>query len=88
MAVCRVPEDLGILVAVAFIVYAGAMDEYGHFETSDAEAERLAREAELINEARDSIALRGTIPMEAVFAWVDSIGTDHELAPPEPTKGR
>ncbi len=55
-------------------------------ETEAARAERGAREARLIAEADASIAAGRVVTEEAFNAWVDSIGTDHEL--PVPQSGR
>lgn len=43
---------------------------------------RIAREAELIAEARASAAAGRLVDSAEVKAWIDSIGTDHELPPP------
>ncbi len=51
-------------------------------ETAEEKAERLAREAEMIAEARASVAAGRTVSLEAVTAWVDSWDTDHELSQP------
>jgi predicted transcriptional regulator len=54
--------------------------------SADAEAEarrlRLAREAEMIAEARADAAAGRVVSEAAVDAWIDSLGTDHELPPP------
>ena len=55
-------------------------------ETAAEKELRLAREAELIAEARASVAVGRVVPFEAVSAWIDSLGTDHEL--PVPQSGR
>jgi predicted transcriptional regulator len=55
-------------------------------ETAEAKAQRIAREAEMIAEARASVAAGRVVSLEAVSAWVDSLGTDHEL--PLPQSGR
>jgi predicted transcriptional regulator len=53
-------------------------------ESKAARAERLARERQQIDEAIASAAV-GEVVSEADFdAWVDSLGTDHELPPPRP----
>ena len=57
---------------------------------SETEAERqrrLAREAEGIARARASIAAGLYVDADDIDAWIDSIGTDHEL-PPSPTRRR
>jgi hypothetical protein len=55
-------------------------------ETAEAKAQRIAREAEMIAEARASVAAGRVVSLEAVSAWIDSLGTDHEL--PLPQSGR
>jgi hypothetical protein len=55
-------------------------------ETAKAKEQRLAREAEMIAEARASVAAGRTVSLEAVSAWIESLGTDHEL--PLPQSGR
>jgi hypothetical protein len=56
------------------------------FESEAAKRRRLAREAEMIAEALAS-AQAGLVVDEAeVDAWVDSLGTDHEL--PIPSRRR
>jgi predicted transcriptional regulator len=51
-----------------------------------AESRRLAMEAEAIDRALESVAA-GRVVTEAQFdAWVDSLGTDHELPPPRSGK--
>ena len=55
-------------------------------ETAKAKAQRLALEAEMIAAARASVAAGRTVSLEAVSAWIDSLGTDHEL--PLPQSGR
>lgn len=52
-------------------------------ETAEEKDLRLAREAEMITEARVSVAAGRVVSFEAVSAWIDSLGTDDELAPPE-----
>lgn len=44
--------------------------------------QRIAREAELIAEARASAAAGQLVDPAEMKAWIDSIGTDHELPPP------
>lgn len=53
-------------------------------ETAAEKARRGAREAEMIAEARASVAAGRTVSLEAVTAWVDSWDTDHELPQPQP----
>jgi predicted transcriptional regulator len=55
-------------------------------ETAAAKEQRVAREAEMIAEARASVAAGRVVSLEAVSAWIDSLGTDHEL--PLPQSGR
>jgi predicted transcriptional regulator len=50
------------------------------------ERRRLAREAEMIAEARASAAAGRVVPSGEVDAWIDSLDTDHEL--PAPRSGR
>ncbi len=60
-----------------------------HTEAEETEAERrdrLAWEAEGIAEADADIAAGRLVDAAAVRAWVESIGTDHEL--PVPYSGR
>lgn len=51
-------------------------------EDSVAKKRRSVGEAELIAEARASAAAGRTVREEQVDAWIDSLGTDHEMAPP------
>jgi hypothetical protein len=51
-------------------------------ETEAERQARLAREAEGIARARASAAAGRVVSSEAVDAWIDSIGTDHEQPPP------
>jgi predicted transcriptional regulator len=56
---------------------------------AETEAERQARlawEAERIAEARADIAAGRLVDSAKVKAWIDSIGTDHEM--PVPYSGR
>jgi hypothetical protein len=39
-----------------------------------------------IEEAIESVAKEGVIPAEEVEAWLDSLGTDHELPKPKPRR--
>ncbi len=55
-------------------------------ETAEEKEQRLAREAVMIAEARASVAAGRAVSFEAVSAWIDSLGTDHEL--PVPQSGR
>jgi predicted transcriptional regulator len=51
-------------------------------ETETERQRRIAWEAERIAEARASVASGRVVSSEAVDAWIDSLGTDHELPPP------
>ena len=51
-------------------------------ETVAAKRRRTAWEAARIAEARASGATGRVVSSEAVDAWIDSLGTDHELPPP------
>ncbi len=51
-------------------------------ENEAAKRRRLAWEAEMIAEADADIAAGRLIDEAEVDAWIDSIGTDHELPPP------
>jgi predicted transcriptional regulator len=53
-------------------------------ESEAARAERLARERRQIDEAIASAAAGEVVSEEDFDAWVDSLGTDHELPPPRP----
>ena len=55
-------------------------------ETAEARRSRLAREAVMIAEAEADVTAGRTVSLEAVEAWIDSLGTDHEL--PVPRSGR
>jgi predicted transcriptional regulator len=55
-------------------------------ESAEAKGLRLAWEAARIAEARADIAAGRTVDSAKVKAWIDSIGTDHEL--PVPYAGR
>ena len=61
----------------------------GHTPSAETDAERqsqIAWEAERIAEARASVAAGRVVSAERVDAWIDSLGTDHEL--PAPRSGR
>jgi predicted transcriptional regulator len=51
-------------------------------ETEAERQRRLAWEAEMIAEADADIAAGRLIDSAEIDAWIDSIGTDHELPPP------
>jgi hypothetical protein len=74
--------------------YLGHMDtldpETGHAPRPETEAERqdrLAWEAEGIAEARAELDAGLYVDADEIDAWIDSMGTDHELPPP-PTRHR
>jgi predicted transcriptional regulator len=52
-------------------------------ETAAEKDLRLAREAEMIAEARASVAAGRVVSFEAVSAWIDSLDTDHEPSRPQ-----
>lgn len=56
-------------------------------ETEDERRARLAREAKGIADAEASLAAGLYVDADEIDAWIDSIGTDHELPPP-PTRRR
>ncbi len=51
-------------------------------ETAAEMQRRLGWEAEMIAEADADIAAGRLIDSAEIDAWIDSIGTDHELPPP------
>jgi predicted transcriptional regulator len=55
-------------------------------ERAETTEERQARELRLIEEAEADAGL--LIPQPEMNAWIASLGTDHPLPPPEPTKRR
>ena len=56
-------------------------------ETEEERKRRFAREAEMIAEAEAEIEAGLYVDADEIDAWIDSIGTDHELPPP-PTRRR
>jgi predicted transcriptional regulator len=52
---------------------------------SEQHRRRLAREAVMIAAALEEAAAGKTVSSEQIDAWVDSLGTDHEL--PSPRSG-
>jgi hypothetical protein len=56
-------------------------------ETEAERKRRLAWEAELIAEADAELDAGQYVDADEIKAWIDSIGTDHELPPP-PTRRR
>lgn len=59
-----------------------------HAETEAERKARLAWEAEGIAAAEASLAAGLYVDAEDIDAWIDSIGTDHELPPPPVTAPR
>lgn len=55
-------------------------------ETAAERMRRVAWESDRINEALADVAAGRVVDAAAVFAWLDSLGTDHEL--PMPQSGR
>ena len=51
-------------------------------KAAEATTRRHPGEAEMIADARASVAAGRTCSLEAVTAWVDSWDTEHELPPP------
>lgn len=60
--------------------------EERHPETTAERERRLAHESVLIDEALAAAAAGDTVSFKAVEAWLDSLGTNHEL--PMPQSGR
>jgi predicted transcriptional regulator len=56
--------------------------ETSRTETAAERERRLAREARMIAEADADIAAGRLVNSAKVKAWIDSIGTDHELPVP------
>jgi hypothetical protein len=56
-----------------------------HSESAEVERHRLEREAAMIAEADAEIEAGLYVGADEIDAWIDSIGTDHELPPP-PTR--
>jgi predicted transcriptional regulator len=56
-------------------------------ETEAEQQRRIAWEAERIAEARAELDAGLYVDADEIDAWIDSIGTDHELPPP-PTRHR
>ena len=52
-------------------------------ESATARAERLVLERQQIEEARASVAAGRVVSERAFNAWVDSLGTEHELPVPQ-----
>jgi predicted transcriptional regulator len=55
------------------------------FESAPEAQRRPVQEAEMIAEARAELDAGLYVDADEVDAWIDSIGTDHELPPP-PTR--
>jgi predicted transcriptional regulator len=51
-------------------------------ESAEAQGRRLEWEAAMIAEADASVAAGRLIDASEIDAWIDSIGTGHELPPP------
>ena len=51
-------------------------------ESAAEKRRRLAREIQMLAQARASAAAGRVVDEFAVDAWIDSIATDHELPPP------
>jgi len=51
-------------------------------ETDAERRERIARESAMLAEARASVTAGRVVESAKVKAWIDSIGTGHELPPP------
>jgi predicted transcriptional regulator len=67
--------------------YAEVPDAEEALLAGESEAFRLqwkARKAALIEEGLPDIRAGQVISFKAVSAWIDSLGTDHELPRPEP----
>jgi predicted transcriptional regulator len=58
------------------------LEHKGTQSTSFQERRRLVEEATLIAEARADVAAGRLVEPAAVKAWIDSIGTNHELPVP------
>ncbi len=58
-----------------------------HVDSAEEEQRRLAWEAERVAEADAEIEAGLYVDADEIDAWIDRIGTDHELPPP-PTRRR
>jgi len=78
--------DLGIILPSMDIT--PLPDNHAPVDPSEAEQRRrrIAQEAEEVAKARASVAAGRVVDEAEVDAWIDSIGTDHEL--PVPYSGR
>ena len=79
-------ESLGQAPGDGALWHAVAMDKPDPPETNETEAERqrrLAWECERIAEADADLAAGLIIDAAEIDAWIDSIGPDHELPPPQ-----
>lgn len=59
-------------------------------DRTEAEADRQRRKAQkaaMIAAARESVKAGRTVSEEAVDAWIDGLGTDHELPAPRSGHG-
>ena len=76
-----------MLEATAWLQYSVSMDTVPLPHTAaDIEAEQsqqLAWEASCVAEARASLAAGFYVDADDVDAWIDSIGTENELPPPQ-----
>jgi hypothetical protein len=61
------------------------MDEHATVE-ADEQVTFTAAEIAGMREAIADLKLRGSIPLEEVTAWLDSLDTDHPLPEPQPRK--
>jgi predicted transcriptional regulator len=59
-----------------------------HLADDGLEPRDLEWEARMIAEGMAQADAGLTIPAEEVFAWIDSLGTDHPLPKPEPRRVR
>jgi hypothetical protein len=78
------------LASGSLVSYYSCMDTnpQQQAERAETEQERLARELRLIEEAEAEADAGQLIPQAEMNAWIASLGTDHPLPPPEPTKRR
>jgi hypothetical protein len=81
------PSRGGLCAVGAMCRDDGVNDQVSIAIARENEAERLRREAGLLAEARAEFDAGLYVDADEVDAWIDSIGTDHELPPP-PTRHR
>lgn len=55
-------------------------------EDAQPREQQIAREAELLTQARLSAAAGSSVSDAQVDAWIDSLGTEHELPPPRSSR--